>query len=136
MAKYLRCYMCSDLHAANRTYRKLLNAIKMNVYEANIVLIAGDLTGKFLGLPRLVWYGIVWLIFIIPVYLAAFVWPVIQAIQASKGASDFVSFSNTSGISWAIGIIVIAIAIYFVMKSVNNSRGINTKMIYQVLPPD
>jgi len=46
MAKYLRCYMCSDLHAANRTYRKLLNAIKMNVYEANIVLIAGDLTGK------------------------------------------------------------------------------------------
>jgi Icc-related predicted phosphoesterase len=38
--------MCSDLHAANRTYRKLLNAIKMNVYEAQVVLIAGDLTGK------------------------------------------------------------------------------------------
>ena len=46
MAKHLRCYMCSDLHAANRTYRKLLNAIKMNVYEAHVVLIAGDLTGK------------------------------------------------------------------------------------------
>ena len=46
MAKYLRCYMCSDLHAANRTYRKLLNSIKMNVYEAQVVLIAGDLTGK------------------------------------------------------------------------------------------
>jgi len=38
--------MCSDLHAANRTYRKLLNAIKMNAYEAHVVLIAGDLTGK------------------------------------------------------------------------------------------
>ena len=46
MAKALRCYMCSDLHAANRAYRKLLNAIKMNVYEARVVLIAGDLTGK------------------------------------------------------------------------------------------
>src|SRR5881227_1088743 len=46
MTKHLRCYMCSDLHAANRTYRKLLNAIKMNVYEAQVVLIAGDLTGK------------------------------------------------------------------------------------------
>ncbi|MFL5627752.1 MAG: metallophosphoesterase [Ktedonobacteraceae bacterium] len=46
MAKYLRCYMCSDLHAANRTYRKLLNAIKLNVYETQVVLIAGDLTGK------------------------------------------------------------------------------------------
>ncbi len=47
MAKQrLRCYLCSDLHAANRTYRKLLNAVKMNVYEAQVVLIAGDLTGK------------------------------------------------------------------------------------------
>ncbi len=46
MAKYLRCYMCSDLHAANRAYRKLLNAVKANVYEAQVVLIAGDLTGK------------------------------------------------------------------------------------------
>jgi uncharacterized protein len=46
MAKFLRCYMCSDLHAANRAYRKLLNAIKMKVYEAQVVLIAGDLTGK------------------------------------------------------------------------------------------
>ncbi len=46
MAKYLRCYMCSDLHAANRTYRKLLNAIKLNVYETQVVFIVGDLTGK------------------------------------------------------------------------------------------
>jgi Icc-related predicted phosphoesterase len=46
MAKSLRCYLCSDLHAANRAYRKLLNAITMNVYRAQVVLIAGDLTGK------------------------------------------------------------------------------------------
>jgi uncharacterized protein len=46
MAKYLRCYMCSDLHAANRTFRKLLNAIKLNVYETQVVFIVGDLTGK------------------------------------------------------------------------------------------
>ena len=46
MAKNLRCYMCSDLHAANRTYRKLLNAIKLNVYETQVVFIVGDLTGK------------------------------------------------------------------------------------------
>lgn len=46
MAKNLRCYMCSDLHAANRTYRKLLNAIKLNVYETQVVCIVGDLTGK------------------------------------------------------------------------------------------
>lgn len=43
----LRCYLCSDLHASNRAYRKLLNAIKLNAYEnVRVVLIAGDLTGK------------------------------------------------------------------------------------------
>lgn len=112
-----------------------LNAILIPYRRPDLFQLTNN-TGKFLGLPRLVWYGIVWLIFIIPVYLAAFVWPVILAIQASKGASDFVSFSNTSGISWAIGLIVVAIIIYFAMKTVNNSRGINTKMIYQELPPD
>src|SRR2546426_5209980 len=95
-----------------------LNAILIPYRRPDLFQLTNN-TAKFLGLPRLVWYGIIWLIFIIPVYLAAFVWPVIQAIQASKRASDFVSFSNTSGISWALGLIVIAIAIYFVMRAVN-----------------
>ncbi len=47
MAKHLRCYMCSDLHAANRTYRKLLNAIKMNVYEAHVVKAMGAMLRLF-----------------------------------------------------------------------------------------
>ncbi len=91
-------------------------------------------TGKFLGLPRLVWYGILWLVFIIPVYAAAFVWPVIQGLQASGGA--YLVLSNPSGVGWALVLIVVAIVIYFVMRSVKTRRGINVKMIYQELPPD
>ena len=48
MAKPFRLYICSDLHASERAWRKLINATRSNVYGADAVLIAGDLTGKAL----------------------------------------------------------------------------------------
>lgn len=48
MAKPFRLYVCSDIHASERSWRKLLNATRANVYKADAVLIAGDLTGKAL----------------------------------------------------------------------------------------
>ena len=48
MATPFRLYVCSDIHASERTWRKLLNATKANLYKADAVLIAGDLTGKAL----------------------------------------------------------------------------------------
>ena len=48
MAKPFRLYVCSDIHASERTWRKLLNATRANTYKVDAVLIAGDLTGKAL----------------------------------------------------------------------------------------
>jgi Icc-related predicted phosphoesterase len=48
MAKRFRLYVCSDIHASERTWRKFLNAMKANVYQADAAVIAGDLTGKAL----------------------------------------------------------------------------------------
>src|SRR3954453_9827605 len=42
----VRLYVVSDLHAAEGAWRKLLNAIKRDVYKADAALVAGDLTGK------------------------------------------------------------------------------------------
>jgi Icc-related predicted phosphoesterase len=41
-----RLYIASDLHAAEKAWRKFLNAISMDVYKADVALLAGDLTGK------------------------------------------------------------------------------------------
>jgi Icc-related predicted phosphoesterase len=41
-----RLYIASDFHAAEKAWRKYVNAIKMNVYKAQVALLAGDLTGK------------------------------------------------------------------------------------------
>ena len=46
MAKSVRIYLASDFHAAEKAWRKFLNAIKLNVYKADIALVAGDFTGK------------------------------------------------------------------------------------------
>ncbi|HWD68678.1 MAG TPA: metallophosphoesterase [Solirubrobacteraceae bacterium] len=41
-----RIYIASDLHAAEKAWRKFINAIKAGVYKADVALLAGDLTGK------------------------------------------------------------------------------------------
>jgi uncharacterized protein len=48
MAKPFRLYVCSDIHASERSWRKFLNAMRTNVYKVDAAVIAGDLTGKAL----------------------------------------------------------------------------------------
>jgi Icc-related predicted phosphoesterase len=48
MAKPFRLYVCSDLHASERAWRKFLNAMRANTYQVDAAVIAGDLTGKAL----------------------------------------------------------------------------------------
>jgi amino acid transporter len=110
-----------------------LNAILIPYRRPDLFQLTNN-TGRFLGLPRLVWYGIVWLIFIVPVYVAAFGYPVYQGLRSSGTA--YLSLSNSSGVGVALILIVIGIVVYFVMRSVNTNRGINVKMIFQELPPD
>ena len=112
-----------------------LNAILIPYRRPDLFQLTNN-TKRFLGLPRLVWFGILWLIFILPVYAAAFVYPVIQGIQNQGGAYLSLSSTNTSGIGWALVFLVVGIIIFFVMRFINTSRGINVKMIYQELPPD
>jgi Icc-related predicted phosphoesterase len=42
----IRLYVVSDFHASDPAWRKMLNAIRLDMYKADAVLYAGDLTGK------------------------------------------------------------------------------------------
>jgi Icc-related predicted phosphoesterase len=46
VTKPFRLYVCSDIHASERAWRKFVNAIRSNVYGVDAAVIAGDLTGK------------------------------------------------------------------------------------------
>src|SRR5437660_656196 len=110
-----------------------LNAILIPYRRPDLFQLTNN-TGKFLGLPKLVWSGIIWLIFIVPVYIGAFGYPVYKGLVQS--GTSYLSLSNSAGVGWALIFLVVGIVIYFVMRAVNTSRGINVKMIYQELPPD
>src|SRR6266516_4329719 len=110
-----------------------LNAILIPYRRPDLFQLTNN-TGRFLGLPRLVWYGIIWLIFIVPVYVAAFGYPVYKGLLES--GTSYLSLSSSSGVGVALILIVVGIVVYLVMRAVNTSRGINVKMIYQELPPD
>src|SRR5258708_7204430 len=110
-----------------------INAILIPFRRPDLFKLTNN-TVKFLGLPRLVWIGIVWLIFILPVYGAAFGYPVYQGLQQS--GAKYLALTNASGVGWALIFIVVGIIVYLVMRVVNTSRGINVKMIFQELPPD
>ncbi len=110
-----------------------LNAILIPYRRPDLFQLTNN-TGRFLGLPRLVWYGIVWLIFIVPVYVAAFGYPVYKGLV--EAGTAYLSLSNTSGVGVALIFIIVGIVVYIVMRAVNTSRGINVRMIYQELPPD
>jgi amino acid transporter len=110
-----------------------LNAILIPYRRPDLFQLTNN-TRRFLGLPRLVWCGIIWLIFIVPVYVGAFGYPVYQGLIAS--GTSYLSLSNSAGVGWALIFLLIGIVIYFVMRAVNTSRGINVKMIFQELPPD
>ena len=110
-----------------------LNAILIPYRRPDLFQLTNN-TRKFLGLPRLVWCGIIWLIFIVPVYVGAFGYPVYQGLLAS--GTSYLSLSNSAGVGWALIFLLIGIVIYFVMRAVNTNRGINVKMIFQELPPD
>src|SRR5207244_12549680 len=82
-------------------------------------------TCKFLGLPRLVCSWIIWLIFIVPVYIGAFGYSVYKGLVQS--GTSYLSLSNSAGVGWALIFLVVGIVIYFVMRAVSSSRGINVK---------
>jgi Icc-related predicted phosphoesterase len=44
--KGTRLYVVSDFHASDVAWKKMLNVVRMGLYEADAVFYAGDLTGK------------------------------------------------------------------------------------------
>jgi Icc-related predicted phosphoesterase len=43
-----RIYYCCDIHGSDVCFRKALNVAKYGLYQANVVIVGGDLTGKMI----------------------------------------------------------------------------------------
>jgi len=77
--------------------------------------------------------GVVWLIFAVTLYWFAGLAPILNTLSGSENALQYL---NGSGVSF-VGILIIAgIVIYVVQAMRNRRKGIETSLMYQMLPPD
>jgi hypothetical protein len=83
--------------------------------------------------------GVLWLAFGAVVYWYAGVDPIVTAVRhllQPHAAQSVLSYLNTSGVSFTLGIVVIAIIIYIVRDAQNRAKGIDLALLYKTVPPD
>jgi basic amino acid/polyamine antiporter, APA family len=79
-------------------------------------------------------FGIVWLVFAVVLYWFAGVAPIANAL--SSGSQTPLQYLNSSGVSFVLIILVIGIVFYVVQAIRNRMAGVETELMYQMLPPD
>jgi amino acid transporter len=82
--------------------------------------------------------GIVWAVFAVLIYWVAFIRVIIDGIVAAfgTGAQEGFDYLIGTGIVFTIAIVIAAVAIYTVYWFINRSRGVDTSLMYQQIPPE
>jgi APA family basic amino acid/polyamine antiporter len=77
--------------------------------------------------------GAVWLIFTLILYWFAGAGPIINALTGGTAA---LAYLNSSGVTFVLIVFVVGIVWYGVRSWSNRRAGVETNLIYQMLPPD
>ena len=77
--------------------------------------------------------GAIWLIFTILLYWFAGVAPIYNAIS---GGQEALAYLNASGVTFVIIMFVVGLVWYGIRSATNRRAGIETELMYQMLPPD
>ncbi len=83
--------------------------------------------------------GVLWLAFGGIVYWYAGIDPIVAAIRhllAPHASQSVLSYLNTSGVSFTLGVVVVAIIIYIIRSAQNRAKGIDLSLLYKSVPPD
>jgi amino acid transporter len=81
------------------------------------------------------WLGAVWLLFPAWIYWWAGIKPIWTNVTGS-GSGTGLNYLNNSGITGTLVFVAIGIGIYVIMKVVNRSSGVDSKMLFAEIPPD
>jgi basic amino acid/polyamine antiporter, APA family len=77
--------------------------------------------------------GVIWLAFAVALYWFAGVGPIINNIRTSESA---LSYLNGSGVTFVIVVAVVGVVWYAFRAVRNRQKGVETQLMYQMLPPD
>jgi amino acid transporter len=78
--------------------------------------------------------GLVWLVFAVALYWFAGVGPIINTLTNPE--TDPLAYLNGSGVSFVLIVAVVGILWYVIQAMRNRRRGVQTDLMYQMLPPD
>jgi len=78
--------------------------------------------------------GLVWLIFTVTLYWFAGVGPIINSLTNPE--VDPLAYLNGSGVTFVFVVAIVGIVWYVVQAARNRQRGVETQLMYQMLPPD
>jgi amino acid transporter len=78
--------------------------------------------------------GLVWLVFAVALYWFAGLGPIINTLTNPE--TDPLAYLNGSGVSFVLIVAIIGILWYVFQAVRNRRRGVQTDLMYQMLPPD
>jgi len=122
--------------AASAWFTILASALSWIMPGINALLAKrtrGDLVKDAPYLRVLPWLGAVWLVFTLVLYWFAGVGPIYNAIS---GGQQALAYLNSSGVTFVLIVFVIGAVWYGIQSLRNRRRGIETQLMYQMLPPD
>jgi hypothetical protein len=90
---------------------------------------------KVLGLPVMAWFGIIWLIFLIPSYIIAEFWPMYSSF-VSVPISGFLGIIYSTGLISVAFFLVVGVAWYFISRAIQRRRGIDVDSLFKQIPPE
>jgi len=77
--------------------------------------------------------GVVWLLFAVALYWFAGIGPLVTNLKSQPSA---LSYLNSSGVTFVGFVLVVGIVWYLVKALRNRAAGVETSLMYQMLPPD
>ncbi|HYM51442.1 MAG TPA: amino acid permease [Candidatus Limnocylindrales bacterium] len=80
-------------------------------------------------------FGLVWAAFIGVLYWFAGLKPILDSAFHPNGQTTL-EYLNSSGVLMALFLVVVAIVVYIIMAIRNRVAGVDTAMMYQVIPPE
>jgi basic amino acid/polyamine antiporter, APA family len=80
-------------------------------------------------------FGVVWAVFIGALYWFAGFKPIWDSATNPKGQTTL-EYLNTSGVTMTLFLVGVAIVVYIIMAIRNRAAGVDTAMMYKVIPPE